>query len=111
MGRWSKKAGPRGPGFYGTFCKVILITGSSMSNFNDIDITCEQCGQEFRGTVWTAVHAGQDPELKVLLLGGELNLVMCPQCGYVAYHDRFILYQDPAAEIVAYVYPQAQEPN
>jgi hypothetical protein len=80
-----------------------------MSTFNDIDITCEHCGEEFRGTVWTALHAGQDPELKDLLLGGELNLVMCPGCSYVAYHDHFLLYQDPSAELVAYVYPPDQE--
>ena len=79
-----------------------------MSSFNDIDITCEQCGEEFRGTIWTAVHAKQDPELKDLLMGGELNMVMCPECSHVAYHEHFVLYQDPAAELVAYVYPDAQ---
>ena len=79
-----------------------------MSSFNDIDITCEQCGEEFRGAVWAAVHAGQDPELRDLLLGGELNMVMCPECSHVAYQDHFVLYQDPAAELVAYVYPAAK---
>jgi hypothetical protein len=79
-----------------------------MSTFNDVDITCEQCGEEFRGTIWTAVHAKQDPELKDLLLGGELNMVMCPQCSHVAYQDHFVLYQDPAAELIVYVYPGSQ---
>jgi hypothetical protein len=54
------------------------------------------------------VHAGQDPELKELLQGGELNLVSCPECGHVAYHESFLIYQDPAAELLAYVYPEAQ---
>lgn len=76
-----------------------------MSAYNEIDVTCEQCGEEFKATVWTAVHSEQDPELKDLLLGGELNLLMCPGCSHVAYQDHFVLYQDPAAEIVAYVYP------
>ncbi|MFA5975651.1 MAG: CpXC domain-containing protein [Elusimicrobiota bacterium] len=80
-----------------------------MSTYNDIDITCEQCGEEFQGTVWTAVHAGQDPELKELLLGGELNLIMCPECSYVTYQDHFVLYQDPQAELVAYIYPLSQK--
>src|SRR5438445_5008359 len=79
-----------------------------MSTFNDIDITCEECGEEFRGTVWVAVHAGQDPELKDLLLGGELNLVSCPECGHVTFQDHFLIYQEPAAGLVAYVYPEAQ---
>jgi len=80
-----------------------------MSNFNEIDVTCEECGEEFPAIIWTAVHAQQDPELKDLLLGGELNLLMCPKCSYVAYQDHFVLYQDPAAELVAYIYPPAQE--
>lgn len=80
-----------------------------MSTFNDIDIDCEHCGETFRGTVWVGVHAGQDPELKELLLGGELNLVACTHCGHVAFHDQFLLYQDPAAELIAYVYPESQQ--
>jgi len=79
-----------------------------MSTFNDIDISCEECGHEFRGTIWTAVHAGEDPELKELLLGGELNMVMCPECSHVAFQDHFVLYQDPPAELAAYVYPAHQ---
>lgn len=78
-----------------------------MSTFNDIDIECEHCGESFRGTVWVAIHAGQDPELKELLLGGELNLVSCPHCVHVAFHERFLIYQEPAAELVVYVYPEA----
>lgn len=80
-----------------------------MSAYNDLDITCEQCGEEFRGTVWTAIHAGVDPELKDLLLGGELNMVMCPKCSHVAYQDHFLIYQEPDDELVAYVYPENQQ--
>lgn len=78
-----------------------------MSSFNDIDIECPHCGREFRGTVWVAVHAGVDPELKDLLLGGEINLVSCPECGHVAFYENFLIYQEPDAELVAYVYPDA----
>jgi hypothetical protein len=80
-----------------------------MSAFNDLDIICEQCSEEFRGTVWTAIHAGVDPELKDLLLGGELNMVMCPKCSHVAFQDQFLIYQEPADELIAYVYPETQE--
>ena len=79
-----------------------------MSTFNDIDLECAQCGEEFIGTVWVAIHAGQDPKLKDLLRGGELNLVSCPECGLAAFQERFLIYQDPAAELVAYVYPESQ---
>lgn len=79
-----------------------------MSTFNDIDIECTACGEEFRATVWVAIHAGEDPKLKDLLRGGELNLVSCPACGHVSFQERFLIYQEPVAELVAYVYPDAQ---
>jgi len=80
-----------------------------VSTFNEIDITCPQCGEEFKGVVWTAIHANQDPELRDLLLGGEINLLMCPECSHVAYQDHFILFQDPAAELIAYIYPMSHQ--
>lgn len=79
-----------------------------MSTFNEIDVTCEECAEEFTGTIWTAVHAQEDPELKDILLGGELNILMCPKCSRAAYQDHFVLYQDPAAELIAYIYPPNQ---
>ncbi len=80
-----------------------------MSTFNELDVTCEQCGEEFNGTVWTAIHAGEDPELKDLLLGGELNILFCPKCAHTFYYEHFLLYQDPRLRLVAYVYPPAEE--
>src|SRR6267142_1047983 len=80
-----------------------------MSSFNELDVTCRDCGEEFTGTVWTAIHAAEDPKLKEVLLGGELNLLTCPKCSQVTYKDLFVLYQDPAAELIAYIYPPAQE--
>src|SRR5579872_7474332 len=82
-----------------------------MSAFNDIDVTCVDCGEEFRATVWTAIHAKEDSELKDLLWGGELNLLICPHCGQVFFYEHFLLYQDPAEEILAYVYPEREETN
>jgi hypothetical protein len=79
-----------------------------MSTFNDIDIDCLECGETYHGAVWVGIHVGQDPELKDLLLGGELNLVACTECGHVTFHDQFLLYQDPAAELIAYVYPESE---
>jgi hypothetical protein len=55
------------------------------------------------------VNAQQDPELKDLLLGGELNMVMCMECARVQYQDHFVLYQDKEIELVAYVYPEKQK--
>src|SRR5437016_1255506 len=82
-----------------------------MSAFNEIDVTCAQCGEEFKGTVWTAIHAAVDPELKGLLLGGELNILFCPKCAHTFFYEHFLLYQDPRIKLVAYVYPAVEEPH
>jgi len=79
-----------------------------VSTFNEIDVACEECAEEYKGIVWTAVHAQQDPELKDILLGGELNILVCPKCSHASYQDHFVLYQDPAAELMAYIYPPDQ---
>ena len=80
-----------------------------MSAFNEINVTCENCGEEFKGTVWTAIHAAQDPELKEMLLGGELNILFCPKCAHTFFYEHFLLYQEPRIKLVAYVYPLAEE--
>jgi hypothetical protein len=80
-----------------------------MSTFNDLNIECPVCGEEFMGTVWTAVHAKEDPKLKEKLLGGELNILFCPKCSHTFYYEHFLLYQDPALRLVAYVYPPSEE--
>jgi hypothetical protein len=80
-----------------------------MSTFNELDIECEVCGEKFKGKIWTAVHAGEDPLLKEKLLGGELNILFCPQCSHTFFFEHFLLYQDPKLKLVAYVYPPAEE--
>jgi hypothetical protein len=80
-----------------------------MSAHNEIDVECEQCGEKFKGVIWTAINAVQDPELKDLLVGGELNILFCPKCSYTFFYEHFLLYQDPRLKLVAYVYPPEQE--
>jgi len=55
--------------------------------------------------VWSAVNVREDPELKDLLLGGELNIVECAACKEPFHVDAFMLYHDPENEIIAFVFP------
>ncbi|MDR0734514.1 MAG: CpXC domain-containing protein [Elusimicrobiota bacterium] len=64
---------------------------------------CEPFDAEF----WTLIGADEDESLKQALLGGELNLVRCPECGKFFYHDRDIIYFDPPAQLLAFVAPNA----
>jgi hypothetical protein len=80
-----------------------------VSAHNEIDVTCPECDNKFKGIIWTAINAKEDPELKELLLGGELNILMCPECAHTFFYEHFLLYQDPLLNLVAYVYPPDEE--
>jgi len=63
------------------------------------------CGMSFYADIVSSINAQQDPELKELLLAGELNLVECPFCRQIIYVEHFLLYIDPPNEFIAFVYP------
>ncbi|MDR0952747.1 MAG: CpXC domain-containing protein [Elusimicrobiota bacterium] len=66
---------------------------------------CEPFDAEF----WTLIRGDQDTELKAALLGGELNLLRCPECETFFYHDRNFIYFDPSIELLALVSPKADK--
>jgi hypothetical protein len=68
------------------------------------EITCP-CGETFEAELWNAINVGEDPDLKEAILSGEVNVVCCPSCGQIFYAEHFILYQDGASELLAFVYP------
>lgn len=76
-----------------------------MSYLANEDILCTHC--QFLNTVevWSIVNVQEDPELKDLLLGGELNMAECSACKKVFYAEHFLLYHDPTSELIAFVYP------
>ncbi len=63
------------------------------------------CGMSFAADIVSSINAQQDPQLKDMLLAGELNIVKCPFCGEVFYVEHFLLYIDPPNEIIAFIYP------
>lgn len=67
-------------------------------------IQCAQCGQPVRATVNTVIDAGQDPQAKINLLSGRLNVAVCPNCGSPNTVLTPILYHDPSKELlISYV--------
>ena len=67
------------------------------------------CGEVFETELVQSVSADQDPELKELILAGELNLVKCSSCFQMLYAERFVLYHDSSQELIAFVYPRDME--
>lgn len=44
-------------------------------------VQCPQCGTPFTVPVFQIVDLGANPELKDALLGGQINVALCPKCG------------------------------
>jgi hypothetical protein len=44
-------------------------------------LVCPACGADFAASVWLILDAQEEPAAVEALLNGELNLVVCPQCG------------------------------
>ena len=68
------------------------------------EIQCD-CGEMFTAEIYGSINIGQNPELKELLLAGELNVVSCNKCGNIIFVEDFLLYLDLKQEIIAFVYP------
>ncbi len=44
-------------------------------------ITCPNCGTPYSAEVHQIIDVGRQPELKQMLLSGQLNVAVCPSCG------------------------------
>jgi len=76
-----------------------------MSHLIEKEIKCPKCSFPTSAEIWSVINANADPELKNLLLGGEINIVKCESCREVFYADEFLIYLDKANELLAIVYP------
>ncbi|HBU70016.1 MAG TPA: hypothetical protein DEE98_06475 [Elusimicrobia bacterium] len=70
------------------------------------EIVCP-CGEVFEAELYNAINVNEDPELKESLIAGEVNVVCCPNCREIFYAEHFVLYHDPASELIAFVYPSS----
>lgn len=71
---------------------------------NQAQTHCPNGCEPFEVDYWSLIRADQDPDLKEILLGGELNLVRCPECGNYFHHDGDLLYLDTPAELMVFVF-------
>ncbi|MBO5911703.1 MAG: hypothetical protein J6Q05_05965 [Elusimicrobiaceae bacterium] len=78
---------------------------------NEATAHCPNECEPFDVTYWSLVRADQDPDLKESILGGELNLVRCPECGTYFHHDGEIIYFDAPAELLVFVFSPKDKPR
>jgi hypothetical protein len=62
-------------------------------------INCPNCQTPFIAEVFQLIDIGQQPELKQLVLSGQLNLAVCPRCGAGGQISAPLVYHDPAHEL------------
>lgn len=67
---------------------------------------CPNHCEAFEVEYWSVVSADQNPDLKSAALGGELNLVRCPECGTFFHHDGDLIYFDAPAELLVFVFAE-----
>lgn len=78
-----------------------------MSTLITNETACPFCQHPNEAEVWSSINTREDPELKDLLLGGELNMMECQACREYFYAEHFLLYHDQDMELIAFVYPNS----
>ena len=71
---------------------------------NEAPACCPNDCEPFDAEYWSLVRADKDAELKEAALGGELNLVRCPECGTYFHHKKELIYFDAQAELLVFVF-------
>ncbi len=71
---------------------------------NEAAAHCPHGCEAFDVTYWSLVRGDENDDLKSALLGGELNLVRCPECGTYFHHDGEVMYFDAPAELLVFVF-------
>ncbi len=68
-------------------------------------VTCPSCGAAYTAAVFTIVDLGANPELKGLLLGGQINTAVCNACGAGGPLSVPLMVHEPEHEFLGVVVP------
>ncbi len=71
-----------------------------------VQIRCQNCQNPFAVPVFTYLDTGIQPELKSMLLSGQMNVAMCPKCGAGGMLATPLAYHDPAKKFFFTLFPQ-----
>ena len=71
-----------------------------------VQVRCQNCQTPYATPVWTYVDVGLQPELKTLLLAGQMNVAVCPKCGVGGMLSTPLAYHDPAKKFFWTLLPQ-----
>ena len=69
-------------------------------------ISCPNCGTPYVADIYQVIDVGRQPQLKEMLLSGQLNFAVCPSCGAGGRIATPLLYHDPAHDLFMVHLPQ-----
>ena len=78
-----------------------------MSQSQDIRYTCPYCHKEFDTTIYTAINAEQDPDLKEACISGDIFRHTCPHCQHAFMIQPPLVYSDPSRKFLIWLSQQA----
>lgn len=70
-------------------------------------LTCPNCRQTFAAPVEQILDVEVDPTAKTRLLAGQVNLVICPACGFASTLDIPFIYHDRKKELALVFMPMS----
>jgi len=76
-----------------------------MSQVVRTQITCPRCRHTFTGIIEQIIDVGQDPQAKQRFLSGQINALVCPNCGNPVAIGTPMIYHDPSKEMLLVYVP------
>ncbi len=70
-----------------------------------VQVNCPGCGVAYTAAVFTIVDFGANPELKPMVLGGQINTAVCSACGAGGPLSVPLMVHDPEHEFLGVVIP------
>lgn len=74
-------------------------------------IQCPSCGTAFVTPVFSIVDLGANPELRQALLGGQINMASCPNCGAGGALSAPLMVHDPENKFLGVLIPAQSQLN
>ncbi|MCB0112957.1 MAG: hypothetical protein KDD84_02650 [Caldilineaceae bacterium] len=70
-----------------------------------VQVQCPNCGTPFTAAVFSIVDLGANPELRQALLGNQINVASCPNCGAGGPLSAPLMVHDPENEFLGVLVP------
>ncbi|MDD5628209.1 MAG: CpXC domain-containing protein [Elusimicrobia bacterium] len=72
-----------------------------------IEARCPKGCEAFEAEIWSFIHGDKSPELREAVAAKECNLLVCPECQGLFFAEAPYIYFEPAADILAFVFPES----